>query len=234
MKKSAHRQFQPIGVGLGTTYLAMMAVLVLASGCSGGEWKRADSTSAIEINPACAVALANHVGDTSLDREISRLQQEAQRASEAEHELERLGWLFVSKARMSYDPGYYKLAEQCALCLESKHPKSPAALLLRGHVMHNLHLFNEAETLARELVAIRGLSFDDGLLGDVLMEQGQLVEAVDAYQEMVNLKPDIHAYSRIAHMRWLKGDLEGAIAVMEMAARAGSDQRQLEFPGDDN
>ena len=231
MKSRVDKLSEPMNVGRVISCLVMVAVLLLAAGCSRGTESfspessnegPANLGSSADITKACAVALANHVGDTSLDREISRLQQEAQRASDAEHVLERLGWLFVSKARISYDPGYYKLAEQCALCLESKLPNSPAALLLRGHVMHNLHRFKEAERLALELVAIRGLSFDYGLLGDVLMEQGQLVEAVDAYQSMVNLKPDIHAYSRIAHMRWLKGDLEGAIAVMEMAARAGS------------
>src|SRR4029077_4652122 len=115
--------------------------------------------------------------------------------------------------RESFDPGYYKLAEQCALCLESRQAHATEALLLRGHVLQNLHRFKEAEPLARELVARRGLSFDYGLLGDVLMEQGQLNEAVEAYQKMVDEKPDMQAYARIGHLRWLKGDLEGAVEV---------------------
>jgi tetratricopeptide (TPR) repeat protein len=76
--------------------------------------------------------------------------------------------------------------------------------------------------LARELVAKRGRAFDYGLLGDVLMEQGRLEEAVTAYQQMADLKPDLQAYTRAAHMRWLKGDLEGAIEAMQMAVQAGS------------
>jgi len=38
----------------------------------------------------------------------------------------------------------------------------------------------------------------------------------------MNLKPDLHAYARAAHIRWLKGDLEGAIEAMELAVSAAS------------
>jgi tetratricopeptide (TPR) repeat protein len=71
-------------------------------------------------------------------------------------------------------------------------------------------------------VARRGLAFDYGLLGDVLMEQGRLDEAVAAYQQMADIKPDLHAYTRAAHMRWLKGDLNGAIEMMQLAVQAAS------------
>ncbi len=192
-------------------------LLVLVASCGLGKGKHAGDAAA----DPCAVALAKHHGPENIDKEISRLQEQAREAPTV-RVLERLGWMFVSKARLSYDPGYYKIAEQCAECMESKSPGNPESLLLRGHVLHNLHRFKEAEKLAHKLVAMRGLAFDYGLLGDVLMEQGRLMEAADAYQEMVDLKPCLQSYSRAAHMRWLKGDLEGAIELMRMAASAGS------------
>ena len=91
---------------------------------------------------------------------------------------------------------------------------------MRGHVLDNLHRFKEAEVLARELVTRRGLAFDYGLLGDALMEQGRLDEAVAAYQKMADQKPDLQAYTRAAHIRWLKGDLAGALEAMQMAVQA--------------
>ena len=97
-------------------------------------------------------------------------------------------------------------------------------MLLRAHVLQNLHRFKESEALAWRLVQQRGLSFDYGLLGDALMEQGKLNEAVEAYQQMMNLKPDLRAYARAAHMRWLKGDLDGAIEAMQLAVSAASPQ----------
>ena len=170
----------------------------------------------------CELVLAPHAGTGRLDAEITRLQAKLRNETNPIPYLERLGWLFVAKARESFDPGYYKLVEQCALCLESHQPGAAEALLLRGHVLQSLHRFKEAELLARELVARRGLSFDYGLLGDVLMEQGSLSEAADAYQKMVDQKPDLQAYARISHLRWLKGDLGGAAEVMKLAVGAAS------------
>ena len=108
------------------------------------------------------------------------------------------------------------------MTLEAADSKSPAALLLRGHVLISFHRFAEAEAIARELVAQRTLPFDYGLLGDALVEQGRLAEAVSAYQRMVDLRPDLQSYSRVAYMRWLKGDLDGAIEVARLAAGAAS------------
>ncbi len=54
------------------------------------------------------------------------------------------------------------------------------------------------------------------------MEQGKLDQAVVAYQAMMDQKPSPQAYSRAAHIRWLKGDLPGAIELMSWAAGVSS------------
>ena len=168
------------------------------------------------------IVLSPHVGAAEIDRNIQIAQRRVKQASDPCPFLEQLGWLYVTKARTTHDQGFYKLAEQCALALEAADSKSPAALLLRGHVLISFHRFAEAEVIAKELVAQRTLPFDYGLLGDALVEQGRLAEAVDAYQRMVDLRPDLQSYSRVAYMRWLKGDLDGAIEVARLAARAAS------------
>lgn len=212
--------------------LFLLLTLLLCAGCGrddhsiSGALPAAGVSASPPVNAAdpCAIALTPHTGTDRTDQEIIRLQQEARRTEEPWRTayLERLGWAFITKARTSFDPGFYKLAEQCALCIESKKPHSVEAMLLRGHVLHNLHQFKEGEALARELVTQRGLSFDYGLLGDLLMEQGKIDEAIDAYQTMMDQKPGPQAYSRAAHVRWLKGDLQGAIAMIEMATGASS------------
>jgi len=170
----------------------------------------------------CALALVLHQGTDKQDLEIIRLQAKVRSASDPTIWLEQLGWAFIAKARASFDPGFYKLAEQCALCLDEKKPGSAGALLLRAHVLDSLHRFKEAEVVARELVAKRGLNFDYGVLGDALMEQGKLDAAVSAYQAMMDQKPSPQAYNRAAYIRWLKGDLAGAIELMSWAAEAGN------------
>jgi tetratricopeptide (TPR) repeat protein len=161
-------------------------------------------------------------GESALDIKIADAQARVRVATDHFPALEKLGWLLIAKARVSFDPGFYKLAEQCALAMDSLRPASPESLLLRGYALQNLHHFKAAEPLARELVAHRGCAFDYGLLGDVLMEQGRLDEAVAAYQQMADIKPDLYAYTRAAHMRWLKGDLVGAIEAVQMAVQAAS------------
>jgi tetratricopeptide (TPR) repeat protein len=175
-----------------------------------------------QANDPCALALAPPEGAEKEDLEIIRLQNKVRTTSDSTAWMEQLGWAFVQKARVSFDPGYYKLAEQCALCLETSRPGCAEALLLRAHVLNNLHQFKEAEAMARELVKSRGLHFDYGVLGDALMEQGKLDEAVVAYQAMMDQKPSPQAYSRAAHIRWLKGDVAGAIELMSWAAGASS------------
>jgi tetratricopeptide (TPR) repeat protein len=205
------------GFGIGLWKMKLPLPQLLSSASSGNK----EPIHPHDITP-CAIALAPHLGDEEIDREIKRLQDEARVNSERTDTMKRLGWAFVAKARLSYDPGYYKLSQQCALCVRSKNDDDPDALLLQGHILQSLHKFKDGEPIARKLVMIRSEAFDYGLLGDVLMEQGRLQEAVKAYQQMIDLRPDLQSYTRVAHMRWLKGDLDGAIEVMRIAVTSGS------------
>ena len=128
----------------------------------------------------------------------------------------------MARARAANDPGDYTLAERVATCLEEQQPGDPAALLLRGHALHQLHRFHEAEAIARTLVTKREFVLDYALLGDALMEQGRLAEAATAYQKMIDLKPFYQSYTRAAHLRWLTGDLNGAIELTHKAIEAAS------------
>jgi tetratricopeptide (TPR) repeat protein len=204
-----------LGIGFRKTNFQMQ------QGGSSGSSGNPTFISAFDNTP-CGIALAPHKGDEEIDREIQRLQREARTNSEHAATMKRLGWAFITKARLSYDPGYYKLGEQCALCVRAKDNDDSDALLLQGHILQSLHRFKDAEPIARKLVTIRNEAFDYALLGDVLMEQGRLDEAVGAYQKMIDLRPDLQSYTRVAHLRWLKGDLEGAMAVMRIAVTSGS------------
>jgi hypothetical protein len=161
----------------------LITSLIAANAC-----RLASGREAINSTSPCHLALAQHSGEAEIDKRMARLQHDIRanaRPSQNNALIEKLGWSFVEKARASDDPGFYRLAEQCALCLESRQSASkqndqPAAnqplssdqslrasaLLLRGHALHNLHRFAEAEKLARELVQTRGIAYDFGLLGD--------------------------------------------------------------------
>ena len=196
-------------------FATVALVLPFAHACS----RTTPQTDASALNPACLVAVAADAGN---DADISTLQRDLRERRAPARAAEQLGYRFVARARLSNDAGFYKVAEQAAACLESIEPDEPAALLLRGHVLHQLHRFGEAETIARRLVRVREFVLDFGLLGDVLMEQGRVKEAGEAYQRMMDLKPFYQSYTRAAHLRWLKGDLGGAIEMMQAAVKAAS------------
>jgi tetratricopeptide (TPR) repeat protein len=220
-RKQTIRSAGQILIFLAPLVVIACLLIVFSRPSSKSEANKA-AASVATLGDPLALVLAPQTGESRTDREISRLQQQIRTGKNLLPGLEQLGWAFVAKARESFDPGFYKLAEQCARSLELRNPESEEAMLLRAHVLQNLHRFRESETLARRLVRQRGLSFDYGLLGDALMEQGKLNDAVEVYQRMMNLKPDLRAYARAAHMRWLKGDLAGAIEAMQLAVSAAS------------
>ena len=46
--------------------------------------------------------------------------------------------------------------------------------------------------------------------------------AIESFQTMVDLKPNLDSYSRVSYMRELSGDVQGAVEAMEMALDAGA------------
>ena len=166
------------------------------------------------------IVLAPHSGAAAEDTEIARWQERAGARGATAAMFERLGWAYIAKARRTLDAGFHKLAEKTADVIDAQFGATLDSRRLRGHALHNLHRFREAEAVARRLVTEAGSPADFALLSDALVEQGKIAEGVEALQRMVNLKPGVEAFSRMAHVRWLKGDLVGAAAAMEMALRA--------------
>ncbi len=54
------------------------------------------------------------------------------------------------------------------------------------------------------------------------MELGEYPAAIEAAQKMVDLRPDSSSYARIAYLRSLHGDTEGAIAAMQVAVKSSN------------
>ena len=216
-------QKRPVAIFAGIMSVVIVSILLIDhSSHRGFVASVAGLKSPVGAVGAMSILLVPPSGTGRLVEEIRRSQDQLLTGRNVESAIERLGWLYVARGRESLDPGFFKIAEQCASALEARHPRAPEALLLKGHVLHNMHHFKEAEVIARELVKKREMPADYGLLGDTLMEQGKLDGAVAAYQRMADLKPDLHASIRAAHLRWLKGDLDGAIELASDAAAAAS------------
>ena len=90
---------------------AFALVLPLSGACSRSTPQPEPSS----LDRACLVAIA---ADPGGDDGIAKLQQDL-REQRGARAAEQLGYRFVARARLSNDPGYYKVAEQAAACLES-------------------------------------------------------------------------------------------------------------------
>ena len=201
--------------------VCLIALSFAGTACRPHPRPAADAAAKAADDP-CRLALAPVASGGPLTEEIAALQRRAADPRQDEAALEQLGYMFVARARLAHDDAMYTAAVDTSACLERRHPSNGQARLLRGHVRHQQHRFAEAEALARGLVASRGLALDFALLGDALMEQGRLAEAATAYQRMIDLKPYYQSYTRAAHLRWLRGDLPGAIDLMRKAVASAS------------
>jgi tetratricopeptide (TPR) repeat protein len=206
--------FRPVFLGA----VILFTSLLIANGAESTKDQPAD----IDLRLAILAPISGH---TSLDNKIAKFQAKLKTTNRAEPIIVQLGWAFVAKARVSSDPGFYKLAELCAHAADSEIATDPDAMLLRGHIAHALHRFSEAEAIGRKLTRETRPSWESfALLGDGLMEQGNLAEAIEAYQRMIDIRPCLQTYARVAHIRWLKGDLKGAAELMTTAVEESSER----------
>jgi tetratricopeptide (TPR) repeat protein len=163
-------------------------------------------------------------GSKPEDLDILRWQQRAAAPASRPEDLEQLAWAFVTKARRSHEAAFYKLAEKAAELRQREFGPGDEAALVLGHVRHNLHHFRAAEEIARALVARRGAPADLALLSDALLEQGKMAEGVAVLEQLAGARPGVEAASRIAQVRWIRGDLDGALAALDAAWRASHEK----------
>ncbi len=193
----------------------LLSILLGLSACGSDKPKNSPVAALIE---SCRLTLSlDHQFDPR--DEIDSLRDMA-RQSPGLDSLERLGWRYMSLARDGDGSAALFLTGQTVDCMLDRDPDSLQAILLQANYRHQLHDFAGAEALARQLVQRRGSWFDYAVLGDALTEQGRLHAAAGAYQSMVDLKPGAESYGRIAHLRWLNRDQEGAMEMMVLAIRA--------------
>lgn len=130
--------------------------------------------------------------------------------------------VYVREARQTGDVGFYALADQALQCALARAPEEEELVVLRAHVRLQGHHFAEVEATLRPRLGPEASWLAWATYGDALMEQGRLDEAADAYQEAVDRRPGLLMYDRIGWLRWLWGDLDGALEMQRLAARAAT------------
>jgi tetratricopeptide (TPR) repeat protein len=166
------------------------------------------------------------VGGRALDRTIASLQARLQAHAEDWRSHADLGLAYLQKGRLTADPTWYTKAEAVLTrSLSLNKEENIHAALGMGVLNLARHEFEEALHWGRQAKALDPYeSQARGVIGDALVELGRYAEAVRAFQEMIDLRPDLSSYARVSYARELHGDVTGAIAAMKeaLAAAGGS------------
>src|SRR5438093_2655962 len=139
----------------------------------------------------------------------------------------RLGQAYLQKARASVDPMYLSKAEALFKNALQVNGGDFQAIAGMGSICLSRHEFRDAIGWGERGLAINPWSSElYGILGDANVELGDYERAVEFFQKMIDLKPQLSSYSRVSYMRELHGDISGAIDAMKMAVSAGGLQRE--------
>jgi tetratricopeptide (TPR) repeat protein len=180
--------------------------------------RRAVLLAALALVPSVAAAQRA----STADNHIAYYQSIVQRNPRDAGALHRLGDAYVRKARESGDVAYFARAERVLRRSLELVPDSAGAWRHLAYVRYSLHDFEDAAGLARRAIGLdEADSHAHGVLGDALLEVGRYDEAAAAYRRMMESGADLYGYARVAGLKSLRGDPEGAVADLERAVADG-------------
>ena len=157
----------------------------------------------------------------SQDQPIRRAQELIKRNPSSPDGYNQLASAYLQMARASGDFSLNTKAEAAIGKAQELDPENFDAYSLRALVLLNYHRFSEALGAALKAQALRpATAYVYGAIVDARVELGDYDQAVQAAQTMVDSRPDTASYSRIAHIRSLYGDTQGAIEAMSDAVKS--------------
>jgi tetratricopeptide (TPR) repeat protein len=167
------------------------------------------------VQPPAAVELSSRQAIGQLQERLRRNPQDA-----ASYAL--LGQALLQQVRETGDVTLYTRAGQAFDQALQLDPQQLDALIGQGILALALHDFDGALGWADQAWAINAFRAQTlGIKVDALVELGRYPEAVTTLQQMVDLRPDLSSYTRIAYLRELHGDVDGALEAMTQAATMG-------------
>ena len=138
-----------------------------------------------------------------------------------------LAQLYIKEARVTGEHGhYYPAALQMVDTVLKDKEINPdlkfIALLTKAGVQLSLHEFIDAKTTGEAALQLNNRNAQIyGVLVDANVELGHYDKAIALGDKMASLRPDIRSYSRIAYLREIHGDIDGAKAALKLAVESG-------------
>jgi tetratricopeptide (TPR) repeat protein len=218
----------PSRIAIGTGALVAVVAVLLAAALV----HRPAPSAGANSSPSPRPAADQPVTDSSLNdtEELVRRLQDSLRAQPDDvRELDLLGLAYQQRARETGDPAYYSKSGAVLHRALALAPHDLLATSGLGSLALSRHRFAQGLVLGRRARKISpGTARNYGVIGDALAELGRYREAFRAFQTMVDLRPGLAAYARVAHARELLGDVPGAVAAFRLALAAAEGQGEAE------
>lgn len=204
---------------------AAMAVALLVAGAIAFVRSPGEPRGRVGVGPSTrssSALLVPAVVAGSLDGTIASLQARLRAAPDDWRSSASLGLAYVAQGRVSGDPSWYMKAEGVLeRSLEVNAVDNVEARLGLGVLGLARHDFAAALREGRRAAELDPYGADAlGVIGDALLELGRYDAAFEAFQAMVDTRPDLASYARVAYARELVGDVRGAERAMRMAFEA--------------
>lgn len=180
-------------------------------------------TAATHAGPIPTLALGYAPGSDASEQQIALAQKALTKNPDVIEAYTALASALLKRRRETSNAVYGTYAQDVLNAATQRDAANTSVRLLAAMILLDEHRFETAAKKARALAtALPNDPTPRLILGDALLELGDYEDAADAYQEAMNLRPDLRSYNRAAHVRWLYGDFDGALPIMDLAIGAGS------------
>lgn len=197
--------------------IAILTVAAALAGCGSH-----GHTHGRQAVPRGELASVKAESDSAVDRRIAQAQRWIEKAPKLSKGYAALGQALMQKGRETGELQNYNnalTAFEKAVEIEPDNSENLHNLAWCWTMFHN---FPKAIELARmALKADPADPFAMGVLVDSYMELGRYEEAADMAQRMVDQRPNLASFSRVAQVQWAMGDVKNATLTMSKAVAGG-------------
>lgn len=160
---------------------------------------------------------------TKTDKAIEGLEQRLKREPKNSNVYVALANAYLQKVREDADTSYYSKIERLLDHTDTLGKNNSEVLEIKAFLAYGRHDFYKGMDFAQQAVTLNPRKASHyGALADGQIELGKYDEAVESVQKMVDIRPDLSSYNRVAHLRELFGDIDGAKNALMLAISAGA------------
>lgn len=203
--------------------LAFALPIGVAAAVLGARTSPPPKQAAKSISADILSLIPKPAGSAAADRAIAKWIEQARTQPANNKAWVNLGDALMQKARETSDFAYYGHAESAYQKALENNASDSDAMTGLAWVNGGKHLFDKSVEWANKAIAIDNRNnIAYGIIGDAELELGKYDDALNHYQKMIDIRPDLSSYSRGAYALFITGDMRKGRWLMQKAIEAGS------------